>query len=262
MAARITRAKKKIAAARIPYRVPESHELPDRLDAVLTVIHLLYSAGHTAPSGDDLVRGDLVERALTLTRLLRELMPDEREVCGLLALLLVTDARRATRTDAAGRLLRLADQDRSAWDRDAIDEAHRLILEAFRGGAPGRFGLQAAIASEHARARSYDATDWSEILALYDALLRRWPSPVVELNRAVAVTMVYGPAAALAEVERLEADGRLAGYHYLPAVKGDLLSRLGRDRDAAACYRAALDLAGNSAERTFLTERLLESDPV
>ena len=262
MAARITRAKKKIAAARIPYRVPESHELPDRLDAVLTVIHLLYSAGHTAPSGDDLVRGDLVERALTLTRLLRELMPDEREVCGLLALLLVTDARRATRTDTSGRLLRLADQDRSAWDRDAIDEAHRLILEAFRGGAPGRFGLQAAIASEHARARSYEATDWPEILALYDALLRRWTSPVVELNRAVAVAMVDGPAAALAEVERLETDGRLAGYHYLPAVKGDLLSRLGRDRDAAACYRAALDLAGNSAERTFLTERLLESDAV
>jgi RNA polymerase sigma-70 factor (ECF subfamily) len=261
MAARITRAKKKIVAARIPYRVPEADELPERLDAVLTVIHLLYSAGHTAPSGDDLVRGDLVERAVTLTRLLRELMPDEREVGGLLALLLVTDARRATRTDASGRLLRLEEQDRSAWDRDAINQAHQLILDAFRGGAPGRFAVQAAIASVHARARRYEDTDWPEILTLYDELLRVWPSPVVSLNRAVAVAMVRGADVGLAEVEQLERSGGLAGYRYLPAIKGDLLTRLGRDREAAEAYRAALELADNAAERAFLTERLVDSTP-
>ena len=259
MAARVTRAKKKISAARIPYRVPEAHELPDRLDAVLTTIHLLYTTGHTAPSGEQLVRGDLVQRALDLTRMLRELMPDEREVRGLLALLLVTDARRSTRTDTEGRLLLLEEQDRSAWDRAAIEEGHRLVVGALGGGNPGRYALQAAIAALHAQAPSQAETDWPQVLTLYDELLKVWPSPVVALNRAVAVAMVQGPEAALAEVEALEHDGRLSGYRYLPSTKADLLRRLGRHPEAAIAYQAALDLAENEAEREFLSARLGES---
>jgi RNA polymerase sigma-70 factor, ECF subfamily len=259
MAARVTRAKKKISAARIPYRVPEAHELPERLDAVLTVIHLLYTTGHTAPSGERLVRGDLVGRALDLARMLRELMPDEREVRGLLALLLVTDARRSTRTDDSGRLLLLEEQDRSAWDRSAIEEGHRLVLGALAGGNPGRYALQAAIAALHATAPGYDETDWPQILVLYDELLRVWPSPVVALNRAVAVAMVRGPEAALGEVEALESDGRLSGYRYLPATKADLLRRLGRHDEAATAYREALDLTDNEAEKEFLSARMAES---
>lgn len=258
MAARLTRAKKKIAAARIPYRVPHATELPDRLDAVLTVIHLLYTTGHTAPSGDNLVRVDLVERALDLTRMLRTLMPDEREVKGLLALLMVTDARRATRTDGDGRLVLLDEQDRSLWDRDAIEEGGQLVLEALRGGNPGRFALQAAIAALHAEAKSFDDTDWPQVLQLYDELLRVWPSPVVALNRAVAVAMVHGPATALDELAAVEADGRLAGYRYLAATKADLLRRLGRNPEAAEAYRAALELTDNQAERDFITGRLAE----
>ena len=190
MAARVTRAKKKVSAAGIPYRVPGASELPERLDAVLTVVHLLYTTGHTAPSGTDLVRDDLVDRALNLTRMLLALMPDEPEVRGLLALLLLTDARRATRTDAEGRLLVLEDQDRSAWDHAAIDEGRRLVIDAFRTGRVGRYALQAAIASLH----TYPATDWPQIVGLYDELLKVWPSPVVALNRAVAVSMVRGPS--------------------------------------------------------------------
>jgi RNA polymerase sigma-70 factor, ECF subfamily len=258
MAARVTRAKKKIAAARIPFRVPEGSELPDRLDAVLSVVHLLFTTGHTAPTGDRLVRSDLVERALDLARMLRTLMPDEREVEGLLALLLVTDARRATRTDAAGRIVLLEGQDRSAWDREAIEEGDRLVVDALRRGPPGRFTLQAAIAALHAQAPSYDETDWPQILALYDRLLEVWPSPVVALNRAIAVAMVRGPEAALPEIEALERDDRLAGYRYLPSTKAELLRRLGRHAEAAAAYRGALELADNEAERQFLTGRLAE----
>jgi RNA polymerase sigma-70 factor (ECF subfamily) len=262
MAARVTRAKKKISAARIPYRVPGAGELPERLDAVLSVIHLLYATGHTAPSGTELVRADLIERAMSLARMLRTLMPDEPEVRGLLALLLLTDARRATRTDAEGRLLVLEDQDRTAWDRAAIDEGRRLVLDAFRTGRVGRYALQAAIASLHAMADSYATTDWRQVLGLYDELLKVWPSPVVALNRAVAVSMVRGPDAALDEIEVLERDDRLAGYRYLPAVRADLLRRLGRHREAADAYRAALDLADNEAERKFLAARLAEAvDP-
>jgi len=255
MAARLTRAKKKISAARIPYRVPGASELPERLDAVLTVIHLLYATGHTAPTGADLLRTDLVDRALHLTRMLHALMPDEPEVRGLLALLLLTDARRATRTDADGRLLVLEQQDRSLWDRAAIDEGQHLVVGAFRTGRVGRYALQAAIASLHAVAASYATTDWRQVVGLYDRLLTVWPSPVVALNRAVAVSMVHGPEPALAEIEALEQDGRLADYQYLPAVRADLLRRLGRHREAAAAYRAALDLATNEAERTFLEAR-------
>ncbi|MGN9914505.1 RNA polymerase sigma factor [Phytohabitans sp. LJ34] len=257
MAARITRAKKKIAAAAIPYRVPAAAELPARLDAVLTVIHLLYTTAHTAPTGASLTRADLATRALDLGRMLLALMPDEREVKGLLALLLVTDARRATRVDAEGRLLRLEDQDRSRWDRDAIEEGHHLVVAALRGGG-GRFGLQAAIAALHATAPSYAETDWPQVLTLYDALLAAWPSPVVALNRAIAVSMVRGPEAALADLAALEGDERLAGYRYLPATKADLLRRLGRAGEAAVAYEAALELADNEAEREFLKTRLAE----
>ncbi|MGW4519472.1 RNA polymerase sigma factor [Amycolatopsis sp. NPDC004378] len=256
MAARITRAKKKITAARIPYAVPSAGELPARVSVVLTVVHLLYSAGHTAPSGGDLVRDELTGRALDLARMLRTLLPADTEVAGLLALLLVQQARRATRTDDAGRLLRLADQDRSRWDRELVAEADRLVVEALKGGPPGRFGVQAAIAALHAQAPSYADTDWPQILALYDVLLHLWPSPVVALNRAVALSMVDGPEAALAEIARLEDGGRLAGYRYLPATKADLLHRLGRDAEAAEAYRAALALAGNAVEQEFLAARL------
>jgi len=256
MAARLTRAKKKISTARIPYRVPRAAELPARLDAVLGVIYLLFTLGHTAPAGPPLLRADLVDRAVHLTRVLRELMPDEPEVRGLLALLLVTDARRATRVDEDGRLLRLEEQDRSRWDRAALAEARDLLVDCLRGGRPGRYVLQAAIASAYAEAPTFAQTDWQGILSLYDQLLSVWPSPVVALNRTVAVARVYGPARALAEVEQLESNGRLAGYHYLPAVKADLLRRLGRTDQAALAYRQALELTRNDAERRFLADRL------
>jgi len=258
MAARVTRAKKKISGARIAYRVPGAAELPDRLDAVLTVVHLLYTTGHTAPVGDSLVRADLVDAGLQLARMLRALMPDEREVRGLLALLLLTDARRATRCGADGRMLLLAEQDRSQWDRAAIDEGAGLVIEALRGGRPGRFALQAAIAALHAEAPGYADTDWPQLLRLYDELLRAWASPVVALNRAVVVAMVRGPVAGLTEIEVIERDGRLAGYRYLPAAKADLLRRLGRAAEAAGAYHAALGLTDNAAERGFLARRIAE----
>jgi len=258
MAARVTRAKKKISAARIAYRVPEEAELPDRLDAVLTVVHLLYTTGHTAPGGADLVRGDLVERAIWLARMLYQLMPDEREVRGLLALVLLTDARRATRAAPDGRLLLLAEQDRSRWDRAAIAEGAALVSAALRGGKPGRFALQAAIAALHAEAPSYAETDWRQIVGIYDILLLAWRSPVVALNRAVAVSLADGPAAGLGELAELERDGRLAGYRYLPAARADMLRRLGRRPEAAAAYQDALALAENDAERDYLARRLAE----
>lgn len=258
MAARVTRAKKKISAARIPYRVPGPAELPDRLDAVLTVVHLVFTTGHTAPAGSDLVRDDLVDRALDLARVLHDLMPDEREVTGLLALMLLTASRRAARADAEGRLLLLDEQDRSLWDRGAIDEGQRLVRRSLQGGAPGRFALQAAIAALHAGAPEAADTDWTQVLGLYDLLLRAWPSPVVALNRSVAVAEVHGAAAALAEIEALEADGRLAGYRYLAAAKADYLRRLDRPDEAAAAYERALELADNDVERDFLTRRLAE----
>ena len=256
MSARLTRAKRKISAARIPMRAPSAAELPDRLRSVLGVVHLVFTTGHTAPFGETLMRTDLMNEAIHLARVLRHLMPDENEVRGLLALLLVTDARRATRTAADGRLLPLAEQDRALWDRSAIAEAHELIMYGLRSGRPGRYVLQAAIASLHAEAQTYEETDWPQILALYDALLSVWPSPVVALNRAVALSMVSGPGKALEEVERLEADGRLAEYQYLPAMKADLLRKLGRLEEAADADRRALDLASNEAERQFLAARL------
>jgi RNA polymerase sigma-70 factor (ECF subfamily) len=260
VAARITRAKHKISSARIPYRLPRPADLAARLRSVLAVIHLLFSTGHTAPSGPALVRPELVDQALHLARMLRELLPDDPEVRGLLALLLVIDARRATRSDASGRLLRLPDQDRSRWDQAALAEAHDLIVASLTAGPPGRYALQAAIAALYAEAPSYAETDFPQIVVLYDRLLDLWPSPVVALNRAVPLAMVRGPQAALAEVERLERDGRLAGYQYLPAVKADLLRRAGRDREAAQAYREALAFTANEAERAFLAEQIADFD--
>jgi RNA polymerase sigma-70 factor (ECF subfamily) len=261
MAARLTRAKKKIVAARIPFAVPSADELPARVDAVLSVIHLLYATGHTAHSGAALVRDELTARALDLARMLRLLLPSDGEAAGLLALLLVHHARRGTRTDAEGRLLRLEQQDRFAWDRGMLAEADGLVVAALGTGPPRRFTLQAAIASLHAQAPTYAETDWRQILELYGELLRVWPSPVVALNRAVAVSMVDGPGAALAEIEALERDGRLSGYRYLPATKADLLRRLGRDAEAADAYEAALALSDNAAEQAFLVERVRMTRP-
>jgi predicted RNA polymerase sigma factor len=220
------------------------------------VIYLLFSTGYAAPSGPVLVQTELIQQSLELARILHGLMPDEPEVAGLTALLLVIDARRATRVSVDGELLRLEQQDRSRWDRAALTEAHELIMAALAGGRPGRYVLQAAIASVYAEAPSYSATDWSEVLALYDRLLELWPSPVVALNRSVALSQVAGPAAALEVIEQIETSGTLTRYQYLPAVKADLLRRLGRIADARSAYEQAFKLADNQAERDFLTARV------
>jgi RNA polymerase sigma factor (sigma-70 family) len=256
MAARITRAKKKIVAARIPYRVPPAAELPARIDAVLTVVHLLFTTGHTAPAGAGLVRRDLVERALDLARMLRVLLPHNADVAGLLALILLTDARRATRVGTDGRLQLLADQDRTKWDRCAIGEGIALVREALRRRPPGRFALMAAIAAVHADAPSWQDTDWGELVALYDLLVQLWPSPVVALNRAVAVGFADGPDAGLAALDALTAEPQLAGYGYLASARAEFLRRLGRTNDARVCYEEALLLTENSVERDFLAARL------
>ena len=256
MAARITRAKKKITAARIPYRIPAAEDLPARTDAVLTVVHLVFTAGHTAPSGATLTRPDLAERALDLARLLRLLLPEDPDVAGLLALILLTDARRATRTGPDGRLLLLEEQDRTRWDRAAIDEGIALLREALQHRPPGRYPLQAAIAAVHAGAPHADATDWAEIVALYDLLLDRWPSPVVALNRAVAVGFAFGPEAGLAALDHLAGEPLLARYPYLAAGRADFLRRLGRTEQARLAYSEALVLTDNEVERRFLEARL------
>ncbi len=261
MAARITRAKKKIAGAGIPFAVPAAAELPGRIDAVLAVVHLVFSTGHTAPIGDRLRRGELVERALDLARILRALLPDDPDVAALLALILLTDARRATRVDAGGQLILLADQDRSRWDRAEIAEGIALVHEALRRRPPGRLALQAAIAAVHAEAPSWEATDWDELVALYDVLGHVWPSPVVTLNRAVAVGFARGPAAGLAELDALGAEPQLAGYGYLAASRADLLRRLGRLAEAQVAYQEALALMDNDVERAFLERRLAEVQP-
>jgi RNA polymerase sigma factor (sigma-70 family) len=252
MGARLTRAKRKIEVARIPVRVPRAAELSERMRSVLGVVHVLFTMGHTAPSGETLLRVELLDESVHLARLLHTLMPDEREVSGLLGLLLATDARRATRVGDNGELLRLSDQDRTLWNHDDIDEARVLILGALRSGHPGRYAVQGAIALVHAEAATYDATDWPEILRLYDQLLIVWPSPVVALNRAVALSMVSGPEAALSIVEELERDDRLAQYQYLPIVKAELLTQLGQQDDATLARERARALADNEAEQTFL----------
>jgi RNA polymerase sigma factor (sigma-70 family) len=258
MAARITRAKKKIAAARVPYRVPGPAELPERLDAVLTVVHLVLTTGHTAPDGDDLVRPDLVGRALDLARLLRARFPDEPAVAGLLALAVLIDARRATRIGPDGTLTLLADQDRSHWDVGMIAEGTLLAREAMARSHPAtvsRYALLGAIAAVHGEAASSAETDWAEIVGLYDLLLVRWPSPVVALNRAVAVGFAEGPDAGLAALEPLAAEPRLASYHYLAAARAEFLRRTGRADEAALAASEALLLAGNATERAFLAAR-------
>ena len=256
MAARITRAKKKIASARIPYRVPSAEELPARTDAVLSVVHLVFTTGHTAPAGERLVRQDLVERALDLARMLRSLLAADREVAGLLALILLTNARSATRVSAEGELLLLADQDRSRWDQEAIAEGRDLVREALRRRPPGRFALMAAIAAVHAEAASFEETAWREIVALYDLLGEIWPSPVVALNRAAAVGLADGPAAGLQALDALAAEPRLATYRYLAAARADFLRRLGRTAEARGAYQEALLLTENAVERAFLAGRL------
>jgi RNA polymerase sigma-70 factor (ECF subfamily) len=256
MAARITRAKKKIAAARIPYRVPPVDELPERIEAVLTVVHLVFATGHTAPAGADLVRADLVERALDLARMLRALVPDDADVAGLLGLILLTDARRQTRVDEAGRLVLLSDQDRINWDQAAISEGVALVREALRRRPPGRFALMAAIAAVHAEAPTWEATDWREIVGLYDLLVTVWPSPVVALNRAVAIGLADGPEAGLAALSELDDDPQIATYPYLASSRADFLRRLGRRDEASIAYQEALLLTENAIERDFLARRL------
>jgi RNA polymerase sigma-70 factor (ECF subfamily) len=256
MAARITRAKKKIAVARIPYRVPPAAELPRRIDAVLAVVHLLFTTGHTTPVGGELMRRDLVERSLELCRMLRRLLPRDPAVAGLLALLLLTDARRETRTTPEGRLLLLEEQDRARWNRATIAEGVSLVREALRARPPSRYALQAAIAAVHAEASRWEDTDWREILALYDELIKLWASPVVALNRAVAVSFVSGPLAGLAALDELSSEPQLAGYGYLPAARADLLRRLGRVDEARLAYTEALLLTENTVERVYLTGRI------
>ncbi|WP_433192644.1 RNA polymerase sigma factor [Nocardia sp. CA-107356] len=256
MAARITRAKKKIAVARIPYRVPSVRELPDRLDAICAVIHLLFTTGHTAPSGDTLVRHDLVVRALQVARMMHALVPDDPSVTGLLALILLTDARRAARLDADGRLCTLEHQDRSRWDRKAIAEGIVLVKSALPH--TDRYTLQAAIAAVHDEAPSWEQTDWREITGLYALLLRVWPSPVVRLNHAVAVGLSGNPAHGLALLDALASEPSLATYGYLEASRAAFLTQLGRTAEAARAYESALLLTENTIERAHLEARLTD----
>ncbi|SDF83715.1 RNA polymerase, sigma subunit, ECF family [Blastococcus aurantiacus] len=259
MAQRLVRAKAKIRDARIPYRVPTEAELPDRLPAVLSVVYLVFTEGYAASAGEELVRGELCAEAVRLGRLLAELMPDEPEVAGLLALMLLTESRRPARTSAGGDLVLLADQDRTRWDTELITEGQELVRRCLRRNRPGPYQLQAAIAAVHSDAATAAATDWGQVLALYDQLMALAPSPVVALNRAVAVAEVAGPAAGLEFVERLD----LPRHHLLPAVRADLLRRLGRREEAVDAYDAALALTGNERERAFLRRRRdeLTADP-
>ncbi|KUL30928.1 RNA polymerase sigma factor [Actinoplanes awajinensis] len=259
MAARITRAKRKIATARIPYRVPGPDQLGERVGAVLQVVHLIFTTGHTAAAGDDLIRTDLTGCAIGLARLLHLLMPADAEVGALLALLLLIDARSASRVGADGRMLLLADQDRSRWDAGQIAEGSGLLTDALRRRPPTRYAVEAAIAAVHAAAPSWEQTDWGEIVALYGVLDRLWPgSPVVRLNRAAAIGLRDGPAAGLTALAPLLGDPALATYAYLSAARADFLRRLERWTEAASAYEEALTLTGNHRERTFLLDRLAE----
>jgi RNA polymerase sigma-70 factor (ECF subfamily) len=251
VAQRLVRAKRKIRAAKIPYRVPRDAELVGRLPFVLAVVNLVYNEGYTASAGDALIRTELCAEAVRLARLLAELMPDEPEVLGLLALLLLTEARRPARTAADGSLIRLADQDRGRWDRELVAEGQDLVRACLRRNRPGPYQLQAAIAAVHADAAVATDTDWRQILALYDQLMIVAPTPVVALNRCVALAEAEGPAAALRQLDAIDQPD-LAGYHLFHAARADLLRRLGRPAEAAIAYNAAIERTGNETERSFL----------
>lgn len=255
MEQRITRAKAKIKATRIPYRVPAADDLPGRVSGVLAVLFLVFNEGYLATGADtDPVRQDLTAEAIRLTRLIRELLPEDGEVTGLLALMLLTEARHAARVSGGGELITLDEQDRTVWDAGLIAEGHRLVRERIATGeVPGRYQILAAINAVHTYPRDARDTDWSQILALYDQLVRLDPSPIVALNRAIAVAELDGPEVALAIIDRL-AD-RLAGYHPYHATRAELLRRLGRDKESLAAYDRAIELAGNTAETTYLSRR-------
>jgi RNA polymerase sigma factor (sigma-70 family) len=259
MAARITRAKKKISVARIPYRVPSPDQLAERVSVVLEVVHLIFTTGHTAPAGSQLARRDLLDSAIGLARMLNLLMPGSAEVSALLALLLLIDARAPSRLSPSGTLLLLSEQDRTRWDRRLIDEGIGLLVSALSREAPTRYAVEAAIAAVHAEAPAWEETDWSGIIALYDVLYRLWPSPVVELNRAVAIGLRDGPAAGLDALTPLLADPALATYGYLSAARADFLRQARRWREAAAAYEEAVALTSNDVEQAFLAERLAQA---
>jgi RNA polymerase sigma-70 factor, ECF subfamily len=258
MAQRLVRAKRKVKVAGIPYEVPADHNLPERLRSVLAVLYLVFNEGYASSSGTRLVRLDLCAEAIRLNRVLVELMPDEAEARGLLALMLLHHSRRAARIDAGGDLILLEEQDRSSWDDEMIQEGLGLVHRALRSGSPGPYGLQAAIAAVHAEADSFATTDWAQIVGLYDLLAAENPSPVVELNRAVAVAMRDGPGHGLALIDRIASDGRLDRFHLMHAARGELLRRSGRYVEAAGAYERALALEQSAVERRYLERRLAE----
>jgi RNA polymerase sigma-70 factor, ECF subfamily len=261
MAQRLVRAKTKIRQARIPYRVPEAEELAERLEAVLAVVYLIFNEGYAASSGTAVLRAELSSEAIRLGRLIVELMPGHPEPRALLALMLLNDARREARVRADGTVVLLEDQDRSRWNREYIREGLALVEASLLARPPGSYALQAAIAGVHAQAETAEQTDWRQIASLYTLLFRVSPSPVVALNRAVAVAMADGPEAGLRLIDLLSASDALANYHLLPAARADLLRRLGRREEAADAYRAALALVSNEADRRFLEQRLTEVIP-